>query len=145
MFKPASICLLSLLIAGTSPAGERRTRELIAGPVEAELVDVIDGDTLVANARPWPQHQISVLVRVRGIDAPEMKSRCSRNEAVLAKAELSRLLTPRLTLTNISGDKYFGRIVADVGSDRAENVGGALLATGLVAPYDGGRKHRDSC
>ena len=52
------------------PARENAIRNVIEGPVEAELVSVIDGDTLLVTARPWPQHAISVLVRIRGIDAP---------------------------------------------------------------------------
>src|SRR6218665_1556762 len=97
-------------------ARENPVRNRIAGPVEAELISVIDGDTLLVNARPWPQHSIAVLVRIRGIDAPEMKSRCkaARRAAERAKNALSHLATGRIRLTNISGDKYFGRIVADV-------------------------------
>ncbi|WP_258159204.1 thermonuclease family protein [Rhizobium sp. TH2] len=122
-------------------------RNVVKGPVEAELISVIDGDTLLVNARPWPQHSIAVLVRIRGIDAPEMKSKCkgARRAAERAKQALSHLATGRIRLTNISGDKYFGRIVADVTAEGDTDIGAAMIGSGLAHIYDGGRKVRESC
>lgn len=129
------------------PARENTIRNVIEGPVEAELVSVIDGDTLLVTARPWPQHAISVLVRIRGIDAPEMKSKCEtmRRAARRAKLALTHLATRRIRLTNISGDKYFGRIVADVAADGDTDIGSAMLGNGLARRYDGKRKAREQC
>ena len=143
------ILALSLSATGAtqSPARENPVRNRIAGPVEAELISVIDGDTLLVNAKPWPQHTIAVLVRIRGIDAPEMKSKCetSRHAAERAKAVLTNLATGRIRLTNISGDKYFGRIVADVSSESDADFAARMLSEGLVRTYDGGRKVREGC
>src|SRR5436190_963859 len=91
-------------------------RYYIEGPVEAELISIIDGDTLLVAAKPWPQQTISVSVRIRGVDAPEMKSKCPalRARAVAAKEALASMLVAangKLTLSAISGDKYFGRVV----------------------------------
>jgi endonuclease YncB( thermonuclease family) len=47
-----------------------------AGPFQAELVRVIDGDTFEARVRIWFGQEITTLVRIRGIDAPELKARC---------------------------------------------------------------------
>jgi len=52
-------------------------RDDIKGPVSAEILRVIDGDTLLVEARPWPQQTMEVYVRIRGIDAPEMPSSCA--------------------------------------------------------------------
>ena len=136
-----------LPIAAPSIARENPVRNRVEGPVDAELISVIDGDTLLVNARPWPQHTIAVLVRIRGIDAPEMKSKCeaSRRAAERAKDTLSRLATGRIQLTNISGDKYFGRIVADVTAGGDTDIGTAMIGSGLARYYDGGRKVRESC
>ena len=122
-------------------------RRTVEGPVEAELISVIDGDTLLVNAQPWPQHTIAVLVRVRGIDAPEMKSKCelSRRAALRARQALIRIARGRIRLTNISGDKYFGRVVADITVDDATDIGTAMIGSGLARSYDGGRKMRESC
>jgi micrococcal nuclease len=35
---------------------------------------VIDGDTILVAAKPWPQQTMEVYVRLRGIDAPELQS-----------------------------------------------------------------------
>jgi len=69
------------------------------------MLRVIDGDTLLVEARPWPQQTMEVYVRIRGIDAPEMHSGC-------AKARHPD--HPRSTLRRLLADKYFGRILANV-------------------------------
>jgi endonuclease YncB( thermonuclease family) len=124
-------------------------REEISGPVAAEILRVIDGDTILVEAQPWPQQKIEVYVRIRGIDTPETNSRCemvresgrSAQRALEAMTASSR----RVELSRISGDKYFGRIVADVkfadGRDAADN----LLLAGLARHYDGGRKPPEIC
>lgn len=142
-----SSLLIALPIAAPLNARENPVRNMVEGPVEAELISVVDGDTLLVNARPWPQHTIAVLVRIRGIDAPEMKSKCetARRAAERAKDALSHLAIGRIRLTNISGDKYFGRIVADVTAEGDTDVGAAMIGSGLARIYDGGRKVRESC
>ena len=64
--------------------------ELVAGPVEARVLRVIDGDTFEAEALVWPGHRVRVAVRIRGVGAPEMRTRCGgdRAAAVRAKAAL---------------------------------------------------------
>jgi endonuclease YncB( thermonuclease family) len=133
----------SLLVA----AERQHLRAPIAGPVEAELISVVDGDTLLVQARPWPQHSVTVLVRIRGVDAPELKAKCktARLAAVRAKSRLIDLAQGRIRLTNIAGDKYFGRVVATVSTGETEDIGSALLAQGLVRAYDGGRRIEHRC
>ncbi|MDB5523479.1 MAG: Nuclease (SNase-like) protein [Rhizobium sp.] len=118
--------------------------------MEAELVSVIDGDTLMVNARPWPQQTISVLVRIRGIDTPELNAKCSKSRqlALAAKDGLAEALSAgdgKLSLSAIAGDKYFGRVVADVTFDGDHDIASVLIAAGLARPYDGGRKAREDC
>lgn len=140
--------MLLILLPALPMASERgNLRAPIEGPVDADLISVIDGDTLLVEARPWPQHRVAVLVRIRGIDAPELKAKCegARRAAVRARARLANLAHGRIRLTNIAGDKYFGRVVADVSTDEAADVGSSLLAQGLVRAYDGGRRTLQSC
>ncbi|MCJ9669160.1 MULTISPECIES: thermonuclease family protein [unclassified Neorhizobium] len=124
-------------------------RDEIPGPVTAEILRVIDGDTLLVEAQPWPQQKMEVYVRIRGIDAPELKSKCERlREAGLDAQRALEALTAqsrKIQLIHISGDKYFGRIVADVVLSDGRSAGGDLLLAGLVQPYDGGRKPREVC
>lgn len=121
----------------------------IAGPISAEVIRVVDGDTVEVVAFPWPQQSVDVLVRLRGIDAPEIHAHCAveRQRALDAKERLSEILNEkaRVLLTNISGDKYFGRVVADLGLVDGEDAASILLLEDLVSPYDGGRKPSSSC
>jgi endonuclease YncB( thermonuclease family) len=144
------VLLLSSLPCTTVFAGARDQRYYIAGPVEADLVSVIDGDTVMVDARPWPQQTISVLVRIRGIDTPELHSKCEslRQLAQAARDVLTEALAAgngKLTLSDISGDKYFGRVVARVGFDNGHDAAETMLAAGLARPYDGGRKPKEMC
>jgi endonuclease YncB( thermonuclease family) len=69
----ASFVAMTLLVTAVNAAA----RDEIEGPVSAEILRVIDGDTLLVEARPWPQQTMEVDVRIRGIDAPEMHSSCA--------------------------------------------------------------------
>ena len=44
--------------------------------VPVEVVRVYDGDTLMADAKPWPGVTMRVTVRLRGVDAPEIEGKC---------------------------------------------------------------------
>jgi endonuclease YncB( thermonuclease family) len=148
----AALLVLSLIsgAAGMAASETAAKRYYIAGPVEADLVAVIDGDTVMVNARPWPQQTISVLVRIRGIDTPELHAKCdsARQLALAAKDVLAEALAAgdgKLTLSDISGDKYFGRVVADVAFANGHDAASVMLAAGLARPYDGGKKAKEVC
>lgn len=117
--------------------------EVFAGPVEARVLRVIDGDTFLAEALVWPGHSVRVSVRIRGIDAPEMRGRCAAEKAAAreARAALAALLGDGpVTVSNIGGAKYYGRVLADVADGEGRAVAPALLRLGLARPYDGGRR-----
>ena len=141
------LALIAVLVG--APAAEATAREEISGPVAAEILRVIDGDTILVEARPWPQQRVEVYVRIRGIDAPELKSKCgSVSQAGGNARQALEALTQAsgtIQLVNISGDKYFGRVVADVVLPDGRNAGSDLLLAGLVQPYDGGRKMVPVC
>ena len=46
--------------------------EPLAGPVPADVIRVIDGDTIRVRARVWLDQTVDVSVRLAGIDAPEL-------------------------------------------------------------------------
>jgi micrococcal nuclease len=48
-------------------------------------------------------------------------------------------------LSHISGDKYFGRVVADVTLAGDIQAADHLLLAGLAQSYDGGRKPKPVC
>ncbi|MDI7863064.1 thermonuclease family protein [Rhizobiaceae bacterium n13] len=145
--KIALQCLI--LLPSFTTSAEAGRRAVIDGPVTAEIIDVIDGDTLLVRAIPWPQHSIEVYVRLRGIDAPEIRSKCSaiRSADKDAKAALRQLtgVGATVSLSHISGEKYFGRVVADIRLDDGSDPVVDLLSEGHVRRYDGGRKPPSAC
>src|SRR5690606_17256996 len=89
----------------------------LRGPVEARVVRVVDGDTFEADALVWPGHLVRVKVRIRGIDAPELRSTCPTEKlaAAIARDALSNLIEgDAVQVHNVGADKYFGRVIADV-------------------------------
>ena len=110
----------------------------LPGPVVADVVRVVDGDTLRVRVNVWIDQELEVWVRIRGIDAPELRGSCARerSRARRAKAYLAAATSGGpVTLTNISGGKYFGRVLADVHSAEGNDMAGALMRNHLVAPY----------
>lgn len=117
--------------------------DTLPGPVPAEIIRVVDGDTVRVRATIWLDVSLEILVRIRGIDAPELNGDCpeERVGAAAATAALTAALGGGpLRLTVIEDDKYFGRVVTDVVNEAGVSIAAAMLATGLVRPYDGGTR-----
>src|SRR5690606_17570242 len=130
-------CLLAGALLVTHQA-LAKSREPFKGPVAASVVHVIDGDTFLAEAHIWPGQSIRINIRIRGIDAPEMKSRCrsERNAALRAREALSGMIgQANVSISNIGGAKYYGRVLADVETQEGQAVSTAMLDRRLVRPY----------
>ncbi|SEH78880.1 MULTISPECIES: thermonuclease family protein [unclassified Tardiphaga] len=119
-----------------------------AGNAEArypiEMRYAIDGDTFGARVHLGSGEDVSVRIRLRGIDAPELKGQCAREiqKAETATAALTKLLREgSLTIYNIGPDKYPGRVVADVATRQTPNVSAALLGAGHARAYGGGHRN----
>src|SRR6185312_15408650 len=113
------------------------------GPVAAIVLNIIDGDTFLADAQVWPGQFVRVNVRIRGIDAPEMKSRCAgeHDAALRARDALAELIGGgAVSISNIGSAKYYGRVLADVETQQGVPVAEEMLGRSLVRPYDGGRR-----
>lgn len=110
------------------------------GPYPAEVLRVIDGDTLEARVRVWPGQEVVTKVRLRGVDAPELRGRCASERALAERARhrLFKLVTSGpVVLSGIGPDKYFGRVVADLALANGGDAGAALLAERLARRYAG--------
>ena len=113
------------------------------GTYAADVVRVSDGDTFEARVRIWPGLEVTTKVRLRGIDAPELKARC---EAEQVKAEAARealralLAQGDITIARVTLDKYGGRVVADASTRSTTDISQALVTAGLVRAYGGGRR-----
>jgi endonuclease YncB( thermonuclease family) len=107
-----------------------------------DVIRTIDGDTFEARVHLPPDINLTTRVRLRGIDAPELKASCPQElqMAEAATATLRSLLGEGdVRIFNIGPDKYGGRVVADV-TTRRGNVSTAMLAAGHVRSYGGGHR-----
>jgi endonuclease YncB( thermonuclease family) len=162
MMASARISLWALLAAvGASapaaltrqPAESRGRPEVIldaaraAGPISpayrADLLRVVDGDTIEARVALWLDQSLTTLVRLRDVDAPELASTCGheRARAVAARERLAHLLEQgRLLLTDVGRDKYGGRVLARVATPDGADVGALLVAEGHARVWRGRRE-----
>lgn len=137
------VCILLAVVIGDSGPALAARKETTPGPVEARVLRVIDGDTFIAEAHVWPGQRITVSVRVRGVDAPELRSRCKAEKAAgfRARAALAGLLAGgTVWISSISGGKYYGRVLADVTTEPGGDVAARLLDARHVTAYNGGRR-----
>ena len=108
-----------------------------------DVIRTIDGDTFLARVHQRDGRDLVARVRLRGIDAPEMKASCQEelDKAEAATDALRALLGQGgVTIYNLGSEKY-GRVLADVATRRTANVSAVLLAGGYARSYNGG--HRD--
>lgn len=125
------------LVAIVPPAGAER----LQGPIEAEVLRVVDGDTVEVRARIWLGQTVTTLVRVNGVDTPERRARCQaeKDAAERATALVSGLLPVGHTvrLRDVETGKYAGRVVAGVETADGRDLAQVLLDHKLARPYDG--------
>ncbi len=100
---------------------------LFEGPYSAEVVRVIDGDTIDVNVALWPGLRAEYSVRVRGIDAPEIfRPDCEREKELgeAAKARAEKLYPPGLAIEvrDVSYDAFSGRVVAEISRFRSDRM-----------------------
>jgi endonuclease YncB( thermonuclease family) len=108
-----------------------------------DVIRTIDGDTFEARVHLGAGIEPTTHVRLRGIDAPELKASCEQ-ELQMAEAATDALRAllrdGGVMIFNIGPDKYPGRIVADAATRRTGNVSAAMLAAGHVRSYGGGHR-----
>lgn len=111
----------------------------------AEVVEVIDGDTIAVRALIWPGHYVETRVRLDGVDTPETRrpeceaERAAGHEATaFTRAWLAA--HPDISLHNVRLGSFAGRVIADmraVADADAEpaRLSDALQAANLAVPY----------
>jgi endonuclease YncB( thermonuclease family) len=113
------------------------------GTHPAEVLRVIDGDTFEARVHVWPGLDITTKIRLRSIDAPELKARCPAERAMAEAARdalRDMLAEGRVGVSAVTPDKYGGRVVADAATRSVASVSAELQARGLARSYAGGRR-----
>lgn len=111
--------------------------EILPGPYEAEILRVIDGDTVEARVRIWLGLDQTIRIRLRGIDAPEIHGNCpgEREAAAASREHLSHLLlSKKIYLFEIGADKYGGRIDALLRLPDGADVSSLMVQSGHAQP-----------
>ncbi len=122
-------------------SGAVRAGERLRGPVPAEVVRIIDGDTIAVRAKIWLGQTLDIAVRLRGIDTPERDGwadcAAERFAAADATARVTMLLiNQEVDLFDIGYDTFGRRVVARVVTRPAGiDLGQKLLDIGVARPY----------
>ncbi|MGE5548222.1 MAG: thermonuclease family protein [Solirubrobacterales bacterium] len=127
-------------MAGATAQAEE---EHLPGPIYAQVVKVIDGDTIAVRARIWLRQEVDTHVRLFGLDTPEKRGRCESERAMAQQAQdfvEQRLAEGWVWLRDVRLDKYGGRVVARVETPAGDDLTQAVIAAKLGRPYDGGTK-----
>lgn len=135
--RPASRLLAAALAALALAALPAEADRALPGPVPAEVIRVVDGDTIRVRARIWVDQTVEVSVRLAGIDAPEIyRPRCEAERAPARAARDAIGLEPgdAVALRDIRLGKYAGRVVADAVLNDGESLSARLLAQGHAIP-----------
>ena len=130
------VCLLLMLPSGS------HAKEMLNGPFDFDLVEVIDGDTFRARVKIWLGQTVTVKVRLKGVDTPEMRGKCAaeRKLAQQAKAFAKKWLKENQTrLVGVHYGTYAGRVLATAQMKNGDSLSAALLAENLAKPYRGRR------
>ena len=113
----------------------------------ADVLDIINGDTIRVSAHMWPGHQWTGLIRFAGLDAPELRrSKCQaeKDQGIMARDTLVSLIPPRVLLVNIRNGSFANRYVAAV-MDGTRNLAHVLMENGVGRPYYGKGKRKPWC
>jgi len=141
--KLRTIFILAMAFIGADAQDAMSRPKALEGPIPAFVERVIDGDTLVVRARIWLGQELRIMVRINGIDAPEMRSRCEqeRQLAISARRFVKRLVGQRkISLSRIHQGKYAGRVIAEVTDKNGTLLSTRLLKANLARPYKRGRR-----
>ena len=137
--------LLAVLLSTTASA---------YGPYNAQLVRVVDGDTIELGVELWPGLVQQVKIRLVGINTPEkrintkkIKDESKRNRAIcekiagIAATEFTRAFVESgsITVDDVRNRKFAGRVLGYIFVD-GNSLSDALLASGHARIYNGGKR-----
>ena len=134
------LCLIMIMVLN-NPAAARNE---IQGPIHADVLKVIDDDTIEVRARTWIDSFVDIRVRLHGIDTPELtRSKCNYERQLASKAlqETRDLIQNKpVKLTKIKYGKYAGRVLARVETAAGVDIAAHLVVRKLARTYDGGKR-----
>lgn len=138
MFNSRIRLILMLLVAGYAIPAAASINVFVD-----EVTSIHDADTFRVNIKGWPEIVgYRVPVRVKGVDAPELRARCPGEKRAARQAKqftVAKLRAARvIELREVERGKYF-RLLAEVWID-GENLADLLISQGLARPYFGGKR-----
>jgi endonuclease YncB( thermonuclease family) len=153
---------VAVLVAGNVASLEWRTPRAAAAPeqppreiplietgtppralIPVDIVRVIDGDTVEVRAHVWLDQMIVTRVRLRSIDAPELRAACpeeARKAAAARDALVTLLESGKIYLTGLGRDKYGGRVLGDLLTAEGHSISTRMLTGGHARLYAGGKR-----
>lgn len=116
--------------------------EKMTGPVRAEVIGAIDGDTLRVEVQVWLNQRVQTLVRIDGIDTPERHGKCDaeKEKAEEARAKLAEIAAEEIVLYDVRHDKYAGRVLAKAFTPAGADIARQLQGAGVARAYAGGKR-----
>jgi endonuclease YncB( thermonuclease family) len=141
----SGVVLFLSALFGLAPVAAIGQLSVIQGPVEADVREVTDADTLKVAAYGWPDELKLKDVRIRGVDSPELRGRCQYEKDLARAAKLfvedlvaQRSGRVRLTVIGCNSAKGggFGRCLSNVYVDQI-SIADALISKGLARPNFG--------
>ena len=107
----------------------------------AEILRVIDGDTVDARVDLGFKVHYNVRVRLHGINAPESRTRDKEEKirGLAAKERLEQLVAGKTVTLKSHGVGKFGRCLGEITVGNS-NVNTQLLKEGHAVAYDGGKR-----
>jgi micrococcal nuclease len=135
----AMIALMLLLMTSAYAA------ELTYGPYRADVIKIIDGDTVQLDVAMWPRMSYRVNLRLAGVNTPEKKGRvpeCEKAAGQKATNFTQNWLRgmKMVVVSELKEDKYGGRMLGKLAKPNGEDLAQALIKTGHAKPYDGGKR-----
>jgi len=137
------LSVICFLVLAYAPAAQ--AKEILSGPFPFEVLDVIDGDTFRAKVKIWLGQSVTVKVRLKGVDTPEMRGKCAAEKKLAREAKnfaIKWLKENPAQLVNVHYGTYAGRVLATTQMkggepDASKTLSAALLSQNLAKPYRG--------
>ena len=116
------------------------------GPYQIQNPRVYDGDTVYADILIFPFQTVKMGIRIRGIQAPEIRTKrdCEKANGYEARDFLADIMSKsdRWTLVEVEPGAYNGRVIGDLIVD-GSFVSELMLFGGHAMEYDGNGKAPD--
>lgn len=131
---------LSILgfVAGVAMAMDVHSAGLAGGVLVDRVVKVVDGATIVVDVDAWPPlFGVGAKIRLRGIDTPELRGKCTHEKILATKAKQfveSKVYGAKEIQLKGLGRGTFFRVVARVVVD-GEDLGELIVREGLGREY----------